>query len=239
MTEGRPTAPERGKLRIAIVASTGGSVMNELLKQPTFHRHIAAVVADRECGALTKAAAHGVPAVLLAERKAAAFCDRLLAYLRAERIDYVLSFYTKLFVGPLLEAYRDRIINMHPSLLPSFKGLNGFEDSLRAGVRFGGTSIHVVDERMDEGKLILQSVFPIDPDEPEPRLRHRVFEQQCRSLLQVVHWLAAGRIYIEGAHVRVAGARFDSLEFAPALDSPEALNLRISFPEEHRNADPQ
>lgn len=218
---------KESQLRIGIVASTGGSVMNELLKQPAFRRHIAAVVADRECAALTKAAAHGVPAVLLAERKAAAFCDRLLDYLRAEQIDYVISFYTRLFVGPLLAAYRDRIINMHPALLPAFKGLDGFAATLRAGVRFGGTTIHLIDERMDEGKVIIQSVFPIDPDEPETQLRHRVFVQQCRSLLQVVQWLAEGRMAIDGAQARIGGARYDSPEFAPALESPEALGLVI------------
>lgn len=132
------------ELRIAIVASTGGAVMNELLKQPVFRHQVAAVVADRACPALAKAAAYGVPALLLAERQAAAFCDRLLTFLQAERIDYVVSFYTKLFVGPLLEAYRDRIINLHPALLPAFKGLDGFEATLRAGVRFGGTSIHLI-----------------------------------------------------------------------------------------------
>lgn len=92
---------------------------------------------------------------------------------------------------------------------------------------------------MDEGKLILQSVFPIDPDEPETRLRHRVFEQQCRSLLQVVQWLAAGRLRVEGSCVRVQDARYDSWEFAPALDSPEAIGLRIPYPEERNVVEPE
>lgn len=237
MTSEPQAAPAAQRpLRIAIVASTGGSVLNELLKRPAFKGHIVAVVADRDCPALTRAVAHGVPAVLLAERKAAAFCDRLLDFLREQQIDYVLSFYTRLFVGPLLDAYNDRIVNMHPALLPAFKGLAGFEATLAAGVRFGGTSIHLIDAQMDEGKLILQSVFPIDPDEPEARLRHRVFEQQCRSLLQVVQWLAAGRLRVEGARVRIAGARYDSLEFAPALDSPEALGLRIPYVNQRNEA---
>lgn len=226
------TAAQR-PLRIAIVASTGGSVLNELLKRPAFKGHIVAVVADRDCPALTRAAAHGVPAVLLAERKAAAFCARLLAFLREQQIDYVLSFYTRLFVGPLLDEYNDRIVNMHPALLPAFKGLDGFEATITAGVGFGGTTIHLIDARMDEGKVIVQSVFPLDPDEPVARLRHRVFEQQCRSLLQVVLWLAAGRLQIEGARVRIVGARYDSLEFAPALDSPEALSLRVPYAGPH------
>lgn len=204
--------------------------MNELLKQPAFRRHIAVVIADRACPALEKAAAHDVPALLFAERKAAVFCDRLLAALVAQQIEYVISFYTKLFVGPLLEQYRDRIINMHPALLPAFKGLDGFEATLRAGVAFGGTTIHLIDEQMDEGKIIMQTVFPINPAEPEARLRHRVFEQQCRSLLQVVEWLAAGRLVVDGSWARIADAGYDNLEFAPALDSPAALALRVPFP---------
>lgn len=223
------TVRPRGQLRIAVVASTGGAVLNELLKQPAFANQIAAVVADRPCGALAKAAAHGVPAVLLEERKAAAFCERLLVLLQAEAIDYVLSFYTKLFVGELLAAYSDRIINLHPALLPAFKGLDGFEATLRAGVPFGGTSVHLIDAQMDEGKLIMQSVYPIDPAQPVARLRHTVFEQQCRSLLQLVQWLAAGRLLVEGGRALIAGARYDSHEFAPALESPEAIGLRIPF----------
>jgi len=213
--------------RCALVASTGGSVMNVLLQRPAFARHVVGVVSDRDCGAVLVGRRHGVPVELLPERSAAAFCERLLAWLQAHDVEWVISFYTRLFVGPLLAAYRDRILNLHPSLLPSFKGLHPFEDALAAGVRFLGTTIHLVDERMDEGKIVLQTVVPLDPERDPADVRHVLFEHQCRSLLQVVRWLADGRLVVDGPRVRVRGARYDDPAFSPALDDPEALALRV------------
>jgi len=218
------------ELCCTVVASTGGAVMNELLKQPFFKRRIHSVVSDRDCPAIAKARAHGVAATVLAETSAAAFCARLDAYLQAHEVDYVISFFTKLFVGRLLERYRDRIVNLHPSLLPSFKGLHGFEDTVRAGVRYAGSTIHFLDEHMDEGKVIVQTVVPIDPACPLAELRHRIFEQQCRSLLQVVKWLVDGRIVVQDNAVVVRDATYTDFEFSPALDFADAIALRVPRP---------
>lgn len=219
-----------GTLRCAIVASTGGAVMHELLKRPFFRRQIHLVASDRPCGAIDRAAAHGVPTVILRGPSPADFCARLDARLREEGIEWVISFYTRLFVEPLLTHFRNRIVNLHPSLLPSFKGLHGFEDTLAAGVRYAGTTIHLIDERMDEGRVILQSVLPIDPARPVPELRHALFEQQCRSLLQVVRWLAEGRIEVRERGVVVRDATYTDFEFSPTLDDREAATLRVPRP---------
>src|SRR4051794_17863806 len=114
--------------RFAIVTSTGGGVMSALLANGFFAQHLAAVLSDRECAAIAKARLHGIPTEVIGEPSAPVFCARLLEELDARRIDYVVSFFTRLFVGDLLRRYRDRIVNLHPSLLPSFKGLHGFED---------------------------------------------------------------------------------------------------------------
>ncbi len=214
-------------LRIVIVASTGGAVMNRLLENSFFKRQIVAVVVDRPCGALEKAATHGIPTHIIAEKKAIVFCDQLLAYLRELQADYVISFFTRLFVGELLTAYADRIINLHPSLLPSFKGLDGFGDTIRYGSRFMGTTIHFIDEHMDEGKIILQTCAPVDPQLPDSALRHRIFQHQCKSLLQVVKWLSEGRIEIESGRVFVQGTIFYDCEFSPNLDFEDAVRLYI------------
>jgi len=216
-----------GRLRLALVASTGGSVANVLLARPSFARHVVGVASDRDCAALDVARRHGVPAAALRERTGRAFSDRLLGWLRAHDVEWVISFYTKLFAGPLLDAYRDRILNLHPSLLPSFKGLHPFEDALRAGVRFVGTTIHLIDERMDEGKIVLQTVTPCDPGCDPADVRHVLFVQQCRSLLQVVRWIAEERLVVDGPHVRIRGAKFDDPACAPALDDPEARALDV------------
>jgi len=213
--------------RCAAVASTGGAVLNVALAQPSFARHLVGIVCDRECGAAGVARRHGVPLTMLVEPSAAAFCDRLLAWLRANDVQWVIAFYTRLFVGPLLSAYRDRILNLHPSLLPAFKGLRPFEDALARGVRFVGTTIHLVDEQMDEGKIVLQSVVPLDPHRDPADIRHVLFEHQCRSLLQAIRWIAAGRLVVEGPRVVVRGARYDDPVFSPALDDPEARALQV------------
>lgn len=214
-------------LRCVIVASTGGSVMNQLLSNAFFRRQIVAVVSDRPCGALEKAQAHGVPALLLAEADKAQFSARLLQTLAALEADYVISFYTKLFVGELLAAYRNRIINLHPSLLPAFKGLHAFEDAAAYGVRYVGSTIHFIDEQMDEGRIIQQTIAAVDPGESIDRLRHRIFVQQCRSLLQVVRWLAEDRIHVESGCVVVADASYVDLEFCPNLDFLEAVCVQV------------
>ncbi len=214
-------------LKCVIVASTGGAVMNVLLKNVFFKRQIFAVVSDRACGAIDKAKAHHVSTVLIPESKSALFCDQFLQYLQENQIDYVISFFTKLFVGDLVSVYRDRIINLHPSLLPSFKGLNGFHDTLRYGARFMGTTIHFIDEQMDEGKIIMQTVAPIDINQAESELRHRIFQHQCKSLLQVMKWLTEDRISIQNNRVLVESALYNSYEFSPNLDCEDAIKLLI------------
>lgn len=214
-------------LRCVIVASTGGSVMNRLLENAFFKRQIVGVIADRPCGAIEKAAAQGIPTHIIAEKQAQVFCDHLLAWLREQQIDYVISFFTRLFVGELVSAYCDRIINLHPSLLPAFKGLDGFGDTLRYGTRFMGTTIHFIDEHMDEGKIIIQTCAPVDPGLAEAALRHRLFEHQCKSLLQVMKWLTEGRVQVNGNRVIIRNAYFSDCEFSPNLDFNEAARLNI------------
>lgn len=219
-----------GQTRLVIVISTGGSVMNQLLHNRFFLNRVHSVVSDRECPAIAKAAVHGVPTLIIRESDRRKFSEQVLEYLQAQGIDYVISFYSKLFVGELLNEYRDRIINLHPSLLPSFKGLHGFEDAIAYGVTYVGSTIHFIDENMDEGKIIQQTVCPVDKSAPIEVTRHRIFEQQCRSLLQVVKWLEEDRILVEGNRVRVKSSTFGDAEFSPNLDFAEAIELEIPKP---------
>lgn len=214
-------------LKCVIVTSTGGSVMNALLQDAFFKSQVFCVVSDRTCPAIEKARRHGVTTLVFSEQNKVEFCDWLLAYLKAQQIDYVISFYTKLFVGQLLHEYQDRIINLHPSLLPAFKGLDGFGDTMRHGSRYLGSTIHFIDEQMDEGKIIQQTVYPVDVSQPESALRHRLFQQQCKSLLQVVRWMAEDRIHVRGNRVLVDGGSFKELEYSPNLDFSNAVKLAI------------
>ncbi|MEO8435105.1 MAG: formyltransferase family protein [Pyrinomonadaceae bacterium] len=218
------------QISLVIVASTGGAVMNQLLHNSFFKSRVHSVISDRECGAVAKARIHRVRTQVIPEKDRERISQLVLAYLREHRADYAISFFSKLFVGELLSVYRDRIVNLHPSLLPSFKGLHGFDDAIAGGVKFVGSTIHFIDENMDEGKIIQQTIAAVDETNPLVT-RHRIFEQQCRSLLQVVKWLEDDRIVVEGKRVRVKGAAFGDAEFSPNLDFDQAISLDIPKPE--------
>jgi phosphoribosylglycinamide formyltransferase-1 len=215
--------------RLAIVASTGGAVLGRLLQVPSFRASIVTVVADRECGAIDKAASMGVPTAVLPSADGRGFSDALLAHFDEVGVDYAVLFYTRRLEGRLLELYRDRILNLHPSLLPAFKGLTAFDDALAAGVTITGATIHLIDEDLDAGKIVLQSAITVDPAVSRAELRHRLFVQQCKSLLQVVAWIRQGRLDAGGGHVTIAGASYADGEYSPALDDDEACSLEIPF----------
>src|SRR5258708_29784843 len=181
-------------MKFVIVASTAGSVMNQLLHNPFFKSRVHGVVFDWGCWAITKDELHGVCTVIIPDRDKEKFSGNVLRYLKSQGADYLISFYSKLFVGELLHEYRDRIVNLHPSLLPSFKGLHAFDDAIAYGVQYVGSTIHFIDEKMDEGKIIQQTVCRVDSSRPVAWTRHRIFDQQCRSLLQAVNWLYDERL---------------------------------------------
>lgn len=214
-------------LRFGLVASTAGGVLNEALKCADFRRHAHSLVVDCECPAIDKAAAHGLPVQRFLHDDPQVFGRHLLDYCCSNEIDYVFTFYTK-FHGKLFrDAYQDRIINFHPSILPAFKGMDGFGDQMRYDVRFIGATVEFIDQAMDEGKIILQHVFPRDPALPAEQVRHRLFVQQCRSMIQVARWLCEDRIRVDGRRVTVAGARYDDPEFSPALDFEGAIQHQV------------
>jgi phosphoribosylglycinamide formyltransferase-1 len=217
-------------LRFAFVSSSAGSIMDNALHNPLVRHLTHGLVCDHVCPAIERARGHGVPVEVIPEREPEVFGERLLDYLHMHRIDYVLSFYTQFYSAVLRDAYRDRILNFHPSLLPAFKGMDGFGDGLRHGVKVLGSTVELIDEVMDEGKIVMQTFFAFDQKVSEARLRHRLFVQQCKSLLQVAKWLVDGRVRVEGRRVTVEGAEFGDPEFSPGLDWDEAAQWAIPFP---------
>lgn len=220
-----------GKVSFAFVVSTEGSVMNEVLKSQFLRDHVHSVIADRPCGGIAKAESHGVPVVRIFEPDPEKFCERLLEHLREHEIDYVLSYYTNFYSQALRDAYRDRIVNFHPSLLPAFKGMDGFGDTVRYHARLFGNTVEFIDQVMDEGKIIMQTADAVDPSVPVAELRHRLFVQQCKALLQVAHWLGQGRIVVDGRRVVIKNARFNGASFSPALECEEARSLIVGHEE--------
>lgn len=216
--------------RFIFVVSTSGSVMNQVLESSFLRGVVHSVVADQPGQAVEKAQAWGLPVALFEERSPEAFCSRLNQYMEEHNIDYVISFYTQFYSKAFRDAYRDRIINFHPSLLPAFKGMDGFGDGIAYHTKIIGTTVEFIKDVMDEGKIIMQTACTVNPNHEFAAMRHRIFIQQCKTLLQVVKWIVEDRVRVSGDKVTIAGASYHDAEFAPALECREALELQVAFP---------
>ena len=208
------------------VLSTGGALMSRVLETDTVRRAAHSAVATAEGPALEAARAHGLPAKVLPGASNEDFCGSLLDYVQAHGISYILSFYTRFYSAEIRHAMQDRIINFHPSLLPAFKGMDGFGDGLRYHTPVIGTTVELIKDVMDEGKIVMQSACANDRSLPVEEMRHRIFEQQCRTLVQVVDWILQGRLSVAGDRVSIRDARYTTPEFSPALENAEALAFR-------------
>lgn len=167
--------------------------------------HIAIVLSDvPDAGILTRAAERGVPhefvppgrfRTKLDETAEAAFVDRL----RQASVDLVvLAGFMRILKNPFLRAFPSRVINIHPSLLPSFPGLEAWKQALDHGVRVTGCTVHLVDEGIDSGPILGQSAVPVrDVDTPET-LHERIQQAERRLYPAVVAAFARGEIRVEG-----------------------------------------
>ena len=126
----------------------------------------------------------------------------IVALLQAQGVDLlVLAGYMRLVEDTLLNAYWGKIINIHPSLLPAFKGLNTHKRALDFGVKFVGCTVHFIDRTLDEGFIISQAVVPVLPSDTEETLTQKVLEQEHQLLPQAIQWIAEGRLEIQGKQV--------------------------------------
>lgn len=193
-----------GKRRVGVLISGGGSNMAALIaaaRDPAYPAEIAVVVSNRaDAGGLAKAAAAGIPTAVVDHK---AFPDRLtferavVAELDAHHVELVaLAGFLRLLTPWFITRWHDRLINIHPALLPSYKGLHTHERALADGVKIAGCTVHYVRPEMDVGPIIVQAAVPVlDGDTPDT-LAARVLTQEHR-----IYPLALARVASGAAHV--------------------------------------
>lgn len=199
--------------RAAVLISGRGSNMAALVRaaaQPDFPAEIALVLSNRaDAAGLDFAKDHGIPTQVLSHKGFAdreAFDAALDGVLRDAGIEIIcLAGFMRLLTPWLVERWRDHMINVHPSLLPSFKGLHTHERALDAGVRVHGCTVHFVRAEMDEGPIILQAVVPIEPGDTPDLLADRVLTQEHVIYPKGLELLAAGRLTVAQERVEIAG----------------------------------
>ncbi|GLK55332.1 phosphoribosylglycinamide formyltransferase-1 [Methylopila capsulata] len=199
------------RLRVAVLVSGRGSNMAALIDaaaEPAFPAEIVAVISNRpNAGALAVAARAGIATVVVDHK---AYADRatfdaaLDAALRDVEPDLVcLAGFMRILTDGFIAGWAGRLINIHPALLPSFKGLDTHARALAAGVKLHGCTVHVVTPEMDSGPIIAQAAVPVLEGDDEDALAARVLAAEHLLYVRALKLWAQGRVRLDGDRVKV------------------------------------
>lgn len=200
--------------RIAVLLSGRGSNFEALADSVAAggipNAEVSLVLSNREgAPGIEKARQRGLKTCAIPSKglEREAYDRQVVAILREHHVDLVcLAGYMRLLSPYFIAAFPYRILNIHPSLLPSFPGLESQRQALEYGVKFAGCSVHFVDENLDAGPIILQAVVPVSDDDTEASLSERILREEHRIYSEAVRLVLEGQYKIEGRRViRTAG----------------------------------
>ncbi|EEG77413.1 phosphoribosylglycinamide formyltransferase [Dethiobacter alkaliphilus] len=193
--------------RIAVLASGSGSnlqaIMDAIERRDITNAEVAVVISDRKNAyALERARQKSIPVKHQSSKnyQSREEYDRdLVTYLTEQQIDLVvLAGFMRLMTPHFVAAYPNRILNIHPSLLPAFPGAHSVRDALAYGVKVAGCTVHFVDEGMDTGPIILQEAVPVYDSDTEESLHERIHELEHRLYPRAIELWVQDKIKIEG-----------------------------------------
>lgn len=206
-------------LRVAVLASGRGSNLQaliEAIEAGQVRAQIVAVISNKkDAVALERARRHGLPDLFIDPKPFAGRSDSREAYDRAvleileqRNVELVLlAGYMKIVTAILVNAFANRMMNIHPSLLPSFPGLDVQKKAIDWGCKLAGCTVHFVTEGVDEGPIILQAAVPVlESDTPET-LSARILEQEHKIYPRAVQLFAEGRLKVDGRRVLIDGGK--------------------------------
>ncbi len=197
---------------VGVLVSGSGTNLQALIDASaagTLGARIAVVLSNKAgAGALERAARAGIVTRVLphGDHPTREDFDRaLVAALREHGVDLVvLAGFMRIVTRVFLDAFPQRVVNVHPSLLPAFPGVDAQAQALAYGVKVAGCTVHFVDGGTDTGPIIAQSAVPVLDTDTVDSLRARILAEEHRLLPAVVGWIAAGRVRVDGRRVTVA-----------------------------------
>jgi phosphoribosylglycinamide formyltransferase 1 len=197
--------------RVAVLLSGHGSNLQALLDaaaDPSYGAEVVLVASDRpDAYGLERARAAGVATAVVRPADfgdRAGFDEALTRVVAAARPDVVCLAGFMRILGPgFVRAFPDRIVNTHPSLLPAFRGAHAVRDALAYGVRVTGCTVHLVDEEVDHGPVLLQAPVPVHDGDDEASLHERIKREEHRLLPAAVRLVALGRVSLDGRRARL------------------------------------
>ena len=213
---------------IAVLISGGGTNLQSIIDAIEAKRldaKIEVVLSNRaDAYGLVRAKKHGVATEVLDHKNFSsreAYDHAVVDLLRARGVELVvLAGFMRLLSPVFVKAYSNRIMNIHPALLPLFPGLHVQKKAVEHGVRFSGCTVHFVNEECDEGPIIIQAVVPVFPDDSEETLAARILRQEHRIYPRAIQLYAEGRLRVVGRKVMVDKQRNDDSQvlIQPPLD---------------------
>ena len=205
-------SPER-KIPIGVLVSGSGTNLQAIIdasESGKIDARVKVVISDvPDAKALDRARSHDIPAITI-ERKGFdsrdAFESEIATALKSHGTELVcLAGFMRIIGKTLLASFPDRLINIHPALLPSFPGLDGQRQAFDYGVKVSGATVHFVDEKADHGPIILQAAVEVREDDTVDTLKARILEQEHRIYSEAIQLIAEGRVSVEGRRVHIRG----------------------------------
>jgi phosphoribosylglycinamide formyltransferase 1 len=220
--------------RVGVLISGRGSNLQALIdacRTPDFPAEIVTVISNRPAVfGLERARLAGIPALTLdhkAYRSRADFDAALDSALREAGVELLCSAgFMRLLTPGFTDAWRNRQLNIHPSLLPAFRGLHPHERALEAGVRIAGATVHFVRAEMDAGPIVLQAAVPVRAEDTPDSLAARVLEAEHVIYPRALELIASGAAWVEGETVRFAAPELALPVFLAGESNGEPANAR-------------
>jgi len=199
------------KLRIGVLASGGGTNLQSIIERcqdDSLDAEIAVVICNNPAaGALERAAQAGIASRCINHRDFSSredFDTAVVSALQESGVELVvLAGFMRIITQTFIDAFPDRVINIHPALLPSFPGLHVQQQAIDYGARFSGCTVHFVDGGVDTGPILIQAVVPVLQDDTAETLAARILEQEHRIYPRAIQLIAENRVHINDRQVSI------------------------------------
>ncbi len=198
------------KLRVAVLASGGGTDLQSIIdasEKGMIDARVIAVLSDKkDAYALKRAEKHGIKSYFIDPKgkERTEHEKELNSILEDNQVELIIEAgYMRILTPSFIKKWYGKLINIHPALLPSFKGTNGQGDALEYGVKISGCTTHFTDEEVDHGPIILQAAVKVRPDDDGDKLAARILEVEHQILPRTVQLFAENRLKIDGRKVNI------------------------------------
>jgi phosphoribosylglycinamide formyltransferase-1 len=203
---------ESGKTRLGVLISGSGTNLQAIIDRSAageLQAEVVCVISNRaDAFGLQRARNHGIPAIHLDHRQFGGrqeYDAALVEILKQHHVDLViLAGFMRIVTPVLLDAFRNRVMNIHPALLPAFPGLDAQKQTLEYGAKISGCTVHFVDAGTDTGPIILQSTVPVLEDDTAESLAERIHFEEHKLYPAAIQLFAQGRLQVSGRRVRIS-----------------------------------